>query len=217
MNFSPPVRVWTVGGPNPCGRREFRAIPASCLLQRREGSVKSGVHRGVTVTRPATETAMFLEETEPMVRKLIRASLFAALGSMAMILSFGAVTTAQDKKGDKKDEKLPDISEIMAKAHGKTDGYIAQISTAAKGAKWDDAAKTGKDFTLIADALAKNKPPKGDAKSWETLTKKYIAGVKTVNDAIEKKDAKAVMAAFDRKTGVVCASCGACHAAHKPK
>ncbi|HUR55385.1 MAG TPA: hypothetical protein VMZ71_14725 [Gemmataceae bacterium] len=148
-----------------------------------------------------------------MVRKLIRASLFAALGSMAMILSFGAVTTAQDKKGDKKDEKLPDISEIMAKAHGKTDGYIAQLRTSVKGAKWEDADKTAKDFTLIADALSKNKPPKGDAKSWETQTKKYIGQVKTVSDAVEKKDAKATIAGLD----TIQKSCGGCHGPHKPK
>ena len=147
-----------------------------------------------------------------MVRKLIRASLFAALGSMAMILSFGAVTTAQDKKGDKKDEKLPDISEIMAKAHGKTDGYLAQLKTQVKGAKWEDAGKTAKDLTLIADALGKNKPPKGEAKSWETLTKKYSENVKAVSDGIEKKDA----AAAGKALGAIGTSCGGCHKAHKP-
>lgn len=148
-----------------------------------------------------------------MVRKLIRASLFAALGSMAMILSFGAaVTTAQDKKGDKKDEKLPDISEIMAKAHGKTDGYIAQLKGQIKGGKWEDAGKTAKDFTLIADALGKNKPPKGTEKSWEMLTKKYSENVKAVSDGVEKKDA----AATGKALGAIGMSCGGCHKAHKP-
>jgi cytochrome c556 len=154
-----------------------------------------------------------------MVRKFIRASLFCALGAMAMVLSFGAaVTTAQDKKKtDKKDEKkteeLPSISDIMAKAHGKTDGYIAQLRANVKGEKWEDAGKLTKDFALVADALAKNKPPKGDAKSWETQTKKYIGQVKTVSDAVEKKDAKATTAGLD----AIQKSCGGCHGPHKPK
>lgn len=151
-----------------------------------------------------------------MVRKLIRASLFAALGSMAMVLSFGAaVTTAQDKKtdkkGDKKSDDLPSISDIMAKAHGKTDGYLAQLKGQVKGGKWEDASKTAKDFTLIADALAKNKPGKGDAKSWEALTKKYSENVKAISDGVEKKDAAA---AGKGLTGVG-TSCKGCHDKHK--
>ena len=151
-----------------------------------------------------------------MVRKLIRASLFAALGSMAMILSFGAVTTAQDKKKtDKKTDELPDISEIMRKAHKGTDAYFAKIKTAVKGEKWEDAGKTAKDLSLAADALAKNTPGKGDKKSWETLTKKYSDGAKSVVEAIEKKDAKTVNDAFNPKTGSLGASCKGCHDKHK--
>jgi cytochrome c556 len=145
-----------------------------------------------------------------MVRKLIRASLFTALGSMAMILSFGAaVTTAQDKKdkkGDKK-EDLPSISDIKAK----TDGYLGVLRGQVKGGKWEDAAKTAKDFTLIADALAKNKPGKGDAKSWEALTKKYTENVKAIEAGVEKKDA----AAANKALGAIGSSCKGCHDKHK--
>ena len=59
-----------------------------------------------------------------MVRKLIRASIFAAFGMVAVALAYGSTATAgiQDK-GD----KVPDISEIMTKGHKGTDAYLAKI------------------------------------------------------------------------------------------
>ena len=152
-----------------------------------------------------------------MVRKLIRASLFAALGSMAMILSFGAVSTAQDKKDqkDKKDDKakIMDIDEVMDKAHDKKTGYVAKLKTAVKGEKWEDAEKLAMSLTTAASDLGMNKPPRGEAKSWEALTKKYTENVKAVADGVEKKDA----AATNKALGAIGMSCGGCHKVHQPK
>src|SRR4029453_13487925 len=102
-----------------------------------------------------------------MLRKLIRAGLFGALGAMSVILAFGGVAPADEK------DKLPEIAEIMKKGHAKTDGDIAKIKGAAKEGQGDDAKKYAKDLALLGDALGKNKPPKGEADSWEKLTKQY--------------------------------------------
>ncbi len=141
-----------------------------------------------------------------MLRKCIRASLFAAFGMMAVLLAFGSGTTRAD------DKKLPDIAEIMKKGHAKTDGYIAKTKEAAKGEKWEDAVKYAKDLNTLGEALGKNKPPKGDEKSWKALTEKYVASTKAAVEGAEKKDAKAVNAAL----GAIGTSCGGCHKAHKP-
>ncbi len=143
-----------------------------------------------------------------MLRKCIRASLFAALGMMAMLLAYGSVATAtaQDKK---KDEKLPDISEIMKKGHDKTDGYIAKIKEATKDGKWEDAQKYAKTLAFFGENLGKNKPAKGEAESWKKLTDKYHTNTKAVLKGTEDKDAKAVA------KGLGGINCGECHKLHK--
>lgn len=144
-----------------------------------------------------------------MLRKCIRASMFAAFGTMAVLLAVGGGATRAD---DKKDDKLPDISEIMKKGHAKSDGYIAKIKGAAKDGKWDDATMYAKDLNILGAALGKNKPTKGDEKSWKTLTDKYATNTKAALEGAEKKDAKAVNSAL----GAIGMSCGGCHKAHKP-
>src|SRR5207253_2447885 len=131
----------------------------------------------VTVCRPAWRRspgpgqAVSCEgEGVPMLRKFIRASLFATLGLMAVVLAYGASSASAD---DKKDEKVPTISEIMTKGHKGTDAYIAKIRAEAKAEKWDDAKEHAKTLAFFGENLGKNKPPKGDDKSWKTLTEKY--------------------------------------------
>jgi hypothetical protein len=140
-----------------------------------------------------------------MLRKFIRAGLFAALGLMAVVLAYGAGFAADDKK----EEKVPTISEIMTKGHKGTDAYIAKIRSEAKGEKWDDAKEHAKTLAFFGENLGKNKPPKGDEKSWKTLTEKYADTTKAVLKATEDKDAKAV----NKALGAI--NCGECHKAHK--
>ncbi|MBX9582665.1 MAG: hypothetical protein K2X87_20350 [Gemmataceae bacterium] len=147
-----------------------------------------------------------------MAQKWFRAAVLAGFGVVAVVIAGGGLI-ADDKKDDKKDEKLPDIAEIMKKAHEKTDGYLAKLKAAAKNGKWDDAKKTAKDQVLIAEALAKNEPPKGDKKSWEKLTKQYTENSKKIEAAAKKEDAKGVT---DVIAVIVPRSCGECHKAHKP-
>lgn len=141
-----------------------------------------------------------------MLRKLT--SVAAGLGMAALVLGvggFGSVA-AQDKK-----DETPTIKEIMAKGHKGTDAYVAKITAAVKGEKWDDAQKLAKTVAFFGESLGKNKPKKGDADSWKTLSEKYAADTKAVFDATEKKDAKAANEALKALGG----SCGGCHKVHK--
>jgi hypothetical protein len=140
-----------------------------------------------------------------MLRKLIRASLSAALGLMAIVLAVGATASAEDKK----DEKVPTISEIMLKGHKGTDAYIAKIKGAVKDGKWEDAEEYAKTLAVFGENLGKNKPPKGEAASWEKLTKKYAENTKLVHKGTKDKDAKAV------NKGLGGINCMECHKAHK--
>lgn len=138
-----------------------------------------------------------------MVRKILQAGVFAALGTVVMLATYGVANTA--------DDKLPTIKEIMGKGHKGTDAYIAKIKTDAKDGKWDDAKDYAKSLVAFGEALGKNKPPKGEAESWEKLTKKYLDNTKTVAKAVDDKDAGAT----NKALGAITKSCGECHSAHK--
>lgn len=135
-----------------------------------------------------------------MVRKVIRAGAFAALGMVALLGSYGVATSAN--RAD------VEVGEIMKKSFGKG-GLKTTFTAAVKGEKWEDATKIAKELNGHAADLGKAKPPKGDAKSWETQTKKFAESAKTVLTAAEKKDADAAKKAFSF-------DCAGCHKAHKP-
>ncbi|WP_439626610.1 cytochrome c [Gemmata sp.] len=141
-----------------------------------------------------------------MLRKIT--SVVAGLGMAALVLAFGGFGTAAD---DKKDDKTPTIKEIMAKGHKGTEAYMGKVKAAVKAEKWDDAQKYAKAMSVFGAALGKNKPKKGDADSWKTLSEKYAGDTKALFDATEKKDAKAANDAL----GTIGESCKACHTPHK--
>jgi hypothetical protein len=131
--------------------------------------------------------------------------IFALCGALAVgVLVSGSAVGAGDKD-------LPDIGEIMQKAHGK-EGYRASITGAVKKANWDDAAKTIKDWQKLGDALAKGKPEKGSAASWKKHTANYNKALKSIAAAIDKKNATTA-------TGILGdglkKQCTACHMAHR--
>lgn len=137
------------------------------------------------------------------MRQVLRAAVCAALGVAVVTLSAGSAPTA--------DEKTPTIKEIMTQGHKGTDAFLAKIGKEAKGGKWDDAQSHAKALAVFGEALGKNKPPKGDEKSWEAMAKKYHDNTQAVLKATEKKDA----AATDKALKAIGASCGGCHKAHK--
>jgi len=142
-----------------------------------------------------------------MVRKMLRAGVFAALGLIAMMATYGAANTAG--AADTAEDKVPDISAIMTKSFKGKDSLSKSVGADAKGEMWEDAQKLAKEWSDLGAALGKNKPPKGESKSWDELTKKFADNTKAIYDAADKKDAKAIskaLSSFDCKT---------CHTAHK--
>jgi hypothetical protein len=137
-------------------------------------------------------------ECVSMVRKLLRAGVFALMGVIGTIATYGAATSADAEV---------EISDVMQKSFGKK-GFQKAIATAVQKAAWDDAAKSAKEWNELAAELGKNKPPRGDAKAWEGECKKFCDNTKAILAATEKKDAKGVKAAMRF-------NCMGCHKAHK--
>jgi hypothetical protein len=142
-----------------------------------------------------------------MVRKMLRAGLFAALGLIGMVATYGVAMSANADKVNVNADA--DISDVMKKSFKDKDAYNKTIPAAVKGEKWEDAAKLAKEWNELAMALAKNKPPKGEAKSWEKLCGGFVDNTKTILEGAEKKDAKVVTKAIGSF------NCMACHKNHK--
>lgn len=109
------------------------------------------------------------------------------------------------------DDKSLSIEDIMKKLHGKM-GSHKQINKALDGAPdWDTITKHAKIYAELAAQLPKNKPEKGDEKSWKMLSEAYAKEAKDLNAAAAKKDADGVKTVFGRLKE----SCDACHENHR--
>ncbi|MBN9117919.1 MAG: hypothetical protein J0I06_01925 [Planctomycetes bacterium] len=111
---------------------------------------------------------------------MLRKFVLAFVGALAATLVLGHATA---------EDKAPTIKDVMKSVAGK-EGLCAKCNAAAKGEKWEDAQKLSKELAECAVALTKTKCPKGDAKSWEKLTKQYCEQAAAVSKAAEKKDGK---------------------------
>jgi cytochrome c556 len=132
-----------------------------------------------------------------------------------MVRKFGAVLSgfaaiALCLAAEAADEKVAPIKTVMKTIAGK-EGLCAKCGAAGKGEKWEDAQKIAKDMAACAANLPKNKCPKGDAASWEKLSKQFAEQAAAVSKAAEAKDSKEFSAALKAFTG----SCKTCHDAHK--
>jgi hypothetical protein len=126
--------------------------------------------------------------------RLVAAGVCAAL---ALILLAGTNQAGDKDKKDEKDKAKYSISEVMLKAHK---GGLLNKVAAGKGDKAD--AEKLLDFYI---ALAKNKPPEGDAESWKKFTDGLVAAAKV-----------AVKGGPDAgKRLKKAANCSACHKIHK--
>ena len=112
-------------------------------------------------------------------------------------------------------DKMPGIKEIMARLN-KPGGIYPAIAKELKAddTDWDDIQQQAKTFEKLATALGKNSPPKGDAASWERLTKEYADNARALEQAASRKDRTATKAAHARLGGSTCATC---HKAHQKK
>jgi cytochrome c556 len=136
-----------------------------------------------------------------MVRK------FAMAVAMMVAIGFTMSSSAQDKKDEK---KVPSVKEVMKKVNGKM-GLCAKCGELSKGEKWEDALKTAKELNEYGEAMGKNKPKKGEAESWEKLTKTYAEQTGAILKAIEAKDSAKTKEAI----GTFTKACKTCHDAHK--
>jgi cytochrome c556 len=117
------------------------------------------------------------------------------IAALAMVFGVGLVLAA--------DDKVPAVDEIMEKAHASKTGLRAKIG--------DEVKKQAKEFVSLADALAKNEPPKGPKDSWQKLAKEYAEQVKELQKAVDKKDAKGVTAMNQKLNN----NCMGCHDVHR--
>lgn len=100
-----------------------------------------------------------------------------------------------------------ETEEVMKKNHGKKRGLMPQISALVKDGKFEQAGPLAKQFATVAVDLPRNRPEKGDRKTWEELAKEYAEAGKDLSAAVEKKDADAAKSALSSLGG----SCKGCH------
>lgn len=105
-----------------------------------------------------------------------------------------------------------DIKEIMTKAN-KAGGLFPQIQKGLKAPSpnWANLKNESEDLVSLATMLGKSKPPKGEAASWDIISKGYL------DEATALKTAIAAMnkAGADAAIGKLATSCTGCHKAHK--
>jgi cytochrome c556 len=82
----------------------------------------------------------------------------------------------------------------------------------AKTIDWDEVGPKVKTWLTAAEDLGKNKPPRGDDKSWKELCDKYLTNVKAVDEAAEKKDGPAL----NKSLATIQGTCMGCHSKHRP-
>lgn len=105
-----------------------------------------------------------------------------------------------------------DIKEIMTKAN-KAGGLFPQIQKGLKAPSpnWANLKNESEELVSLATMLGKSKPPKGEAASWDIISKGYL------DEATALKTAIAAMnkAGADAAIGKLATSCTGCHKAHK--
>jgi cytochrome c556 len=126
------------------------------------------------------------------------------LAALVAGVAYLGTATAQE-------EKIKDVKGCMA-FQNKVRGDLGK-QVKSKSPDWEAIQKETKEWVGVAETLGKQSPPKGTAESWKKQTETYMKNVKAVDEAAEKKDS----AAATKALATVGASCGGCHAQHKPK
>jgi hypothetical protein len=110
-------------------------------------------------------------------------------------------------------EKRASVKEIMARAHKPKGLYFALVKALKDEAPaWDDVQAHAQALSKLAADLPRNAPPRGDAESWQRDAKAYADNAVALEQAAEKKDRKAALAATAAMGEPACSSC---HKAHR--
>ncbi len=136
-----------------------------------------------------------------MIRRLI-AAVFAPL-------AFGLIPA------DAQDAKPPSVKEVMKKINYRDTALCPLLGRALKAEQpsWDEVQRQARQLAQCADALALNDPPRGEKASWRQLTKAYIASAHELDQAAQKQDRAAALAAHARLANP--ATCNGCHQVHR--
>jgi hypothetical protein len=113
------------------------------------------------------------------------------------------------------DTKTPTIKQVMKKLNAGPNSMTANLGKDLDEDRpaWDDIKKETKEFVTFAEALGKNKPPKGDADHWRKITKEYLETAKALATAADKEDKKAAKSAHAKLSAP--GTCKACHSEHR--
>lgn len=125
-------------------------------------------------------------------------------GLVAFVLAGSAPVSADDKN--------PTNEEIMKKLHGKTGEHKVIAEAVKSEPNWEEIARHAKRYADLTAALEKNKPDKGDEKSWKRLSHQYATDAKGLGEAAVKKDKDGVKEVL----GKLKESCETCHENHQP-
>lgn len=139
--------------------------------------------------------------------KTLALKLSAVLSLAALILSTATV--------DAQNGKPPTVKEAMAKLNKGPTSLCPMLGKAikAEAPNWEEIQKESKQVLVLAEALVKNDPPRGEKASWDKLSKTYWANAKELDDAAQKKDKNGATAAHAKLANS--ASCNGCHKAHR--
>jgi hypothetical protein len=110
--------------------------------------------------------------------------------------------------------KDPTVKEIMTRLHKGANAPLFRLKKELQAGQpnWGDIQNTTKEFATLGVALEKDDPPRGGKESWARLTREYAGSARTLDEAAQRKDKPAALAAQTRLAG----SCMACHKAHRP-
>ena len=118
-----------------------------------------------------------------------RRILLAMLASLALVVVWPVLAA----------DKVLTIKEIMGKLN-KPGGLRPNLGQDLKADEpdWELIQSQTKEFAALATGLGKNKPPIGDAASWQRLTTAYAADAAALDAAAKKMDKAATLAAHAR-------------------
>lgn len=112
-------------------------------------------------------------------------------------------------------EKPPTVREVMKKLNRGPSSVTATIGLDLKDDEpdWEAIREQTAEYVKLTAGLAKQKPAKGDAASWERFAGAYAGDSQALDAAAKRKNRRAASAALARINN----SCSACHKAHKPE
>lgn len=116
---------------------------------------------------------------------------------------------------DAQDAKPPTVKEIMKKVNFRDGALCPLLGRALKvdEPNWEEVQRETQQFATLVNALAQHDPPRGDKASWQQLAKTYGAAAKELDDATQRKDRPAALAAHAKVANP--ATCNGCHKAHR--